>query len=135
MFNWIDWVIVAVLAYYALQGWETGFADLGLNFVSFLISLILAVKFHQPVGNFLTEKFGVPEMWTSVLGYIIVGFIAEGILSQIAQLVILKVPKKLISSKWNKLLGIGISIFNGIVVIAFFLLVIMALPLRGTIKH
>ncbi len=132
--NWVDWTIVAVLIYYAIAGWNAGFADLGLSFITFLISLFLSVKFHAPVGDFLSRKFGIPTMWTAVLGYIIVAFIAQAILSELVQLILVRLPKKVISSRLNKWLGLSVSICNGIVIVAFFLLVILALPLKGTIK-
>ncbi len=132
--NWIDWTIVAILAYYGFTGWEAGFADLGLSFVTFLVSLWLAIKFNAPVGNFLAQKFGIASMWTTVLGYIIVGFIAETILAELAALLISRLPKKLLNSPYNRWLGVLVSIFNGLVLVAFFLLVILALPIRGTIK-
>lgn len=133
-FNWIDWTIIAIIIYYALSGWSAGFADLGLSFVTFLISLWLSIKFHSPVGDFLSQKFGIPTTWTSVLGYILVAFIAQAILSELVQLILVHLPKTVISSKLNKWLGVVVSVFNGTVIVAFFLLVILALPLRGTIK-
>jgi uncharacterized protein YkwD len=132
--NWIDWTIIAILLYYAVQGWRAGFADLGLSFVTFLIALWLAIKFHAPVGDFFSEKFGIAPMWTAVLGYIIVGFIAEVVMAEIVTVLMGRLPKKLLESKYNKWLGIVISAFNAFVLISFFLLVILALPLRGTIK-
>lgn len=132
--NWIDWTIVVILIYYAIAGWSAGFADLGLSFITFLISLFLSIKFHSPVGDFLSQKFGIPAMWTEVLGYILVAFIAQTILSELVQLILVRLPKTVISSKLNKWLGMIVSIFNGVVIIAFFLLVILALPLKGTIK-
>lgn len=133
-FNWIDWTIIVIFVYYALQGWSAGFADLGLSFVTFLISLWLSIKFHAPVGDFLSQKFGIPVTWTAVLGYILVAFIAQSILSELARLILVRIPKRVISSKLNKWLGLGVSLINGAVIVAFFLLVILALPLRGTIK-
>lgn len=132
--NWIDWVIIGILLYYGYQGWIAGFADLGFTFVTFFLSLWLAIKFHTPVGDFFSEKFGIAPMWTTVLGYILVAFVAEIILSEVAALVIDKIPKKVLSSKINKWFGIVISLFNGLVIISFVLLVILALPLRGTIR-
>ncbi|MCX6791565.1 MAG: CvpA family protein [Candidatus Gottesmanbacteria bacterium] len=133
-FNWIDWTIVAILLYYALQGWNAGFADLGLSFITFLLSLYLSIKFHAPVGDFLSRTFGIPSIWTGVLGYILVAFIAQAILSELVQFLLGKLPQQLVFSKVNKLLGTVVSIADGVVIIAFFLLVILALPLKGTIK-
>jgi uncharacterized protein YkwD/uncharacterized membrane protein required for colicin V production len=133
-FNWIDWTIIAVVVYYALSGWSAGFADLGFSLVTFLISLWLSIKFHAPVGDFLSQKFGIPVLWTAVLGYIIVAFVAQAILWEVAQLILVRLPKKVISSRLNKWLGMVVSLFNGIIIVSFFLLVILALPLKGTIK-
>ncbi len=59
-FNWIDWVILAVIVYFIIDGWERGFvAQIG-NLLSFLASLWLAVRFHGVVGSFFIEKFGIP---------------------------------------------------------------------------
>ncbi len=134
-FNWVDWTIIAVFIYYSFTGWQAGFADLGFSFVTFFISLWLAIKFHAPVGSFLSVKFGIPDNWTAVMGYVIVGFIAELLLSEIASLILLQLPQKLVSSTWNKVLGVLIAAFNGIVIISFLLLIISELPLRGTIKQ
>lgn len=133
--NWIDWIIITVLLYYGFTGWKTGFADLGLSFVTFIISFWLAITFHAPVGDFISQKFGIAPMWTAVLGYLIVGFVAEIILAEIASILMNRLPKKLLESKYNKGLGVVVSAFNAFVVISFFLLVILSLPLRGTIKE
>lgn len=133
-FNWIDWTIVAVVVYYLLTGWETGLAYLALNLLSFLGSLWFAIKFHAPVGSFLTEKFGISATWTTVLGYIVVAVIAEAIVSEIGSLFVAKLPKKYLASRVNQWLGAVVSALNGVVIVTFILLVILALPLRGTIK-
>jgi uncharacterized protein YkwD len=133
-FNWVDWTIIAILIYYVLQGWNVGFADLGLSFITFLISLYLSIKFHAPVGDFLSRTFGIQSLWTGVLGYIIVAFVAQVILSEVVQLLLGTLPPKLVASRINKLLGAVVSIGNGVVIIVFFLLVILALPVRGSIK-
>jgi len=132
--NWIDWTIIALLIYYGFAGWRTGFAELGFTFITFFASLWLAIKFHGPVGYFIAQKFGVPVSWSAVLGYVIVGFIAEAILAQFSVSLVGKIPKKLLDSQYNKWFGFVISVFNGLVLVSFFLLVILALPLRGTIK-
>lgn len=133
-FNWIDWSIVVVVAYQLVSGWETGLVFLAFDFFSFLGALWLSIKFHAPVGSFLTQKFGIPDKWTTVLGYVVVAIIAETILSEIGSRVVRKIPKKYISSRANQWLGAIVSILNGIVIITFVLLIILALPLRGSIK-
>ncbi|MBI2404591.1 CvpA family protein [Candidatus Gottesmanbacteria bacterium] len=134
-FNWVDWTILVVLLYYFLVGWETGLVQLGAHFIAFLTSLWLAVKFHAPVGSFFTEKFGIGAVWTNVLGYLVVGFATNIILNELLNFLITFLPKKLEHSIVNKALGTVLSVINGLIIVAFFLLIVVALPLRGTVKR
>ncbi len=133
--NWIDWVIIVLLIYHAHQGWEAGVFYLLSNFVSFFGALWLALSLHRPAGDFLAEKFGIPEVWKLVIGYIIVGLLAHFIISDMFGVLLRTFPKKLIGSKISSWLGAVLSAINGCIIIAFFLLVILILPLRGTIKR
>src|SRR3972149_8802339 len=132
--NWIDWIIVASIGYCIWQGWRQGILSLIANVLSFAGSLWLAIKFHSVVGTFLAEKFGIATGWTTVLGYLIVGFIAEVILDAVVSWALDQLPEKAWESKANQYLGGGVSFLNGLFITAFVLLIILELPLRGTIK-
>jgi len=133
--NWVDWVIVLVAWYYLFTGWETGLVYLAGSLVSVLSSLFLALKLHGYVGSFLTEKFGIQLKWTAVLGYLIVGLVSYIILEDFIRFFIQKFPRGVLRSRVNKWLGAVVSSLNGLVIITFFLLVALALPLRGTAKR
>ncbi len=133
--NWVDAVILVVFGYYLLQGWEMGMVQLVANFISFLGSLWLAIKFHSGVGLFLVQKFGISALWSNVLGYLIVGIVADIVLSELLGFITDSLPQKWEKSKANQWLGSALSLVNGMVIVAFILLVILALPLRGTIKQ
>lgn len=133
--NWIDWIIVGVTVYYIIEGWQTGLVFLLANLASFLGSLWLAVKYHGLVGNFLVTKFGIPSAWTDVAGYLIIALVGEIILSEAFALILNRLPKKVLTSKINQWLGAVVSAVNGLILIAFFLLLVLALPLRGNIKQ
>jgi len=109
--------------------------NLAASLFSFLGSLFLAVKFHTQVGGFLVAKFGIAASWQTVLGYFMVGFFAELILAEIAAVLASLLPPQVLHSRTNQRLGALVSVFNGLVVVAFVLLVILALPLRGTVKR
>lgn len=134
-FNWIDWIIVGVCVYYLIRGWEIGVIYLATNLISFLAALWLSIKYHAAVGAFFAEKFGVAKIWTTVLGYIVVAFVAEAVISELLAIFARRIPKKLISSRANQWLGSALSFPNGLILITFFLLVVSVLPLRGTLKQ
>ncbi len=133
--NWVDWVIVAVTIYFIIEGWQTGFVYLLANLAGFLGSLWLAVKYHSLVGDFLVSKFGLSTVWTNVAGYILIALVGEIVLSEIFSLILSRLPKKILSSKINQWLGAILSAINGLILVAFFLLVVLALPIRGNIKQ
>lgn len=132
--NWIDYVIFVCIGYSLFNGWVTGLPHLISNLFSFLGSLWLSVKFHAPVGNFIGEKLGVPTIWTTVLGYIIVAFVSEFILSEIIRIYVNKLPDKIIKSSVSKLLGALFCVVNNSILVTFILLIIVSLPIRGTLK-
>jgi uncharacterized protein YkwD len=90
---------------------------------------------HQPVSAFLSEKFGIVPAWSNVLAYICVALVAEMFISQILFALLNHIPDNILKSKANNWLGAILSVVNGILLIMFFLLVIIALPLRGTVKN
>ncbi len=134
MFNWVDYIILIIVIYYIIQGWEFGLVNLLSNLVSFLISLWLAIRFHDVVSAFLSDKFGIASMWTNMLGYLLVAIAAETVISELFSLLLDQLPPIPISSRINRVLGALVSFMNSLVLVAFFLLVVLALPIRGSIK-
>lgn len=133
--NWIDYIIIVILIYSAFQGWEAGLVQLFSGFISFIIAIWLAIKYNGVVAGFLAQKFGVPTVWATIAGYIIVGFVVEALLSEALKIVVQKLPNSIEHSWINNWLGALLSAVNGFLIIAFFLLIISILPLRGTIKN
>lgn len=133
-FNWIDWIIIAAVVYYAYRGWEAGFFPLATSLISFVAALWLAVRFQLPVSSFLTEKFGVAGAWSTVLAYIVIAFGAQLFMEEVLHTLMERIPKKIFHSKVSNWVGAVVSALNGIVLVTFFLLIVLALPLRGTVK-
>lgn len=133
-FNWVDWVIIIVAAYYIFEGWEYGLVRLSTNLLSFLGSLWLAIKFHARVGSFFSDKFGLPFVWADVVGYVATAIISEAILIQVFNGLLPRLPEKFTRLKINQLAGAVLSAINVGVIMAFVLVVILALPLRGSAR-
>lgn len=134
-FNWIDWVIFFVAFYQAIDGWNRGLASLLSNTIAFLISLWVAIRFHAGVGGFLVDKFGLPQVWRNVLGYLVLAFPSEIVINSILEWPLLKLPQKIVGSVINRWFGSVFAVANALLFFAFLLLVIIALPVRGTVKR
>lgn len=133
--NWVDLVILSVVVFFVADGWETGLVYLLSHLFSFLGSLLFAIRYHTAVGTFISEKFGTPPIWTDVVGYLIVSIICETIFAQALAFFIRKLPKQIFTSHYNHIFGAILSSLNSLVITAFLLLLILSLPLRGTVKN
>lgn len=133
--NWVDLVILSVVVFFIADGWETGLVYLLSHLFAFLGSLLLAIRYHTIVGTFVSEKFGTPLIWTDVIGYLIVSVISETVFAQAFAFFVRKLPKHVFSSHYNHIFGALLSSLNSLVITSFILLLILSLPLRGTVKN
>ena len=135
MFNWLDWILVPAVMFFVWEGWLAGGIKVLSGMISFLGSLWLAVKYHSAAGRFVGEKFGISRIWVDVVGYLIVAVTAETIISIALHLLLQKLTGKRTQSQWNRAIGAAANGIKGLVLAAFALLVIIALPLKGNIRR
>jgi len=122
------------VAFFILQGWEEGLAKLATGLISFLGSLWLAIHYHAVVGAFLADKFGLPKSWGNVVGYVVVWFLGGVVISFGTNWLLSRLPKGVMDSKISRFLGALLSVVKALVIMAFILLFVLALPLRGSVK-
>ena len=134
MFNWIDGVILVVVIYLVLDGWEEGGVKLASGLVSFLAALWLAVKFGTNTGGFLVAKFGIGKLWSNVLGYLIIATAGELAVGEIIRHLVFRLPRGVKESKINRFAGGTLSVLKAMATVTIGLLVITALPVKGSIK-
>lgn len=134
-FNWIDWIIFFVVFYHIIDGWDKGVVSILGSTVAFLISLWVAVRFNTQVGGFVGGKLGLLVVWRDALGYILLAMPTEIILNSLIERQIKKAPSEVTSSLVSRIFGSIFAVENALIFIAFLLLVILVLPLRGTIRR
>jgi membrane protein required for colicin V production len=131
--NWVDFVILIVLLYYAFQGYSTGFIGSLLGLISFVASFVLGLKYYGEVGEILVKTFSIPQTFSNAIGFFILSFFTE--------IIIGLALRKLIAKRFtgfkvaNRLLGILPGIFSGLVILTFILSLIITLPLAVFIKN
>jgi len=133
--HWIDWIIVLVIFYFLYRGWEAGLLYLIADLFALAASFWLALHTHGVIGQFLMEKFGVAASWKNIVGYVVVWVASQVALSEILKYVAHKIPLSIERSFANRFFGALVSGINGVLLISFFLLLILVLPLRGTVKN
>ena len=135
MLNWVDVVLLAGVGYYLFEGWQIGFFEQLVDLVSFAGSLWLALRYYGVVGIFLQTRFALPGVWTSIAGYIVIGYLGQLVFAAFGRRLLERIPKKIVEQKIYRALGAMVSSLNFLVLATFFLVLIVALPIRGLVKN
>lgn len=132
--NYIDLIIILILFYYVTEAFRHGFWVILADFISFFGSLILSLRFYKYIASFLKLNFSLNISIANAIGYLFVAIIFESILGYLTGYLIHKLPERLKKHKLNKLLGIIPGVGEGLVIIAFLLTLMMALPIKPQVK-
>lgn len=132
--NYIDFLIILALIYFASIAFRHGFWILLADFISFLGSLVLSLWSYKYISEFLKINFSLGSSISNALAFLLSAIILESLLGFIFGNLIHKLPDKLKKHKLNKYLGIIPSLGEGVILISFLLTLIMSLPIRPQIK-
>lgn len=138
--NFIDIAILLVIAVYALEGYAIGFIRGTADFISFVISFIFGLYFYGVFGSILVNSFQIPQGFANALGFFIGAFICELLLTIIFRFVVLpgvivKSERLNYSKGIEKVAGILPGVLSAVVLLAFVLTMIVALPLSPFLKN
>ncbi|MBI4059213.1 CvpA family protein [Candidatus Microgenomates bacterium] len=133
--NWVDLIILVILAFYILEGLERGFWVLVAELAGFLGSIAAALRFYPLVAKLLIDNFNLPHSLANALGFLAAAVASEMAISYlIVKIIWPRIPRRFLETPIQKFLGIIPSLFNGLILIAFFLTLFLALPLNPQIK-
>lgn len=133
--NWLDLIIVAIILFYAFEGYGVGFVRGIADFIGFVLSFLIALKFYTITGTFLIKQFGLAHGIANALSFFLTAFLSETLLAFLLATLFHRV---LIRSSYiarlNRILGIIPGIATSLVLISFFLSLIISLPLSPYLK-
>lgn len=139
-FNWVDFVALGVLLFYAVEGYAVGGLNAFFDFLKFVAAFFLALKMYGVVGSLLFHYLSLPQGIANAVGFFVVAFAAEiilqlalsGVLAKILTHSILRKPEW---RRWDSLVGIVPGVFSGMVLLMFLLTVIISLPVAPYLKN
>ena len=132
--NWVDFIILAVFAFFISEAWRFGFWVILADFFAFLLSLVLALRGYSFISVFLRSNFSLPHSVSNALGFLFTAALTETALSLIFARLLAKVPRKLSNNVLSKLAAVIPAVGQGAVFISFILTLVIGLPVFPTIK-
>ncbi|MFH1832880.1 MAG: CvpA family protein [Candidatus Levyibacteriota bacterium] len=139
-FNILDLIIIIVLIIYIFEGYSLGFVSSFFDFLSFVFSFALGLKFYAFFGSILVDKFSMTQGFGSAIGFFVTAMLAEIILSILFRRInfLFKNSSIFIFFKERKIgncLGILPGLLSALVLVSFILAIIVSLPLSPFLKN
>jgi len=132
--NYIDLIILVILAYFVSEAWRYGFWIIIADFISFLLSMLLALWGYPYVADLFKSNFNLSHSISNAIGFFVTFGIAQSSLSLITTKVIKRIPYKFWKKPWNNLAAIIPSLGQGIILVSFALTLIMGFPIVPRVK-
>ncbi|OGM24869.1 hypothetical protein A2962_04165 [Candidatus Woesebacteria bacterium RIFCSPLOWO2_01_FULL_39_61] len=133
--NWVDLIIIIILAYYISEAWRVGFWVILIDFLGFLASLIIGLRGYSFAADLLESLFSLPHSLANAVGFLIVAGLSEAFIGFIFTDLIKKIPEKFWKKPWSNFLAIFPALGEGIVIVSFILTLTIALPITPVIKR
>src|ERR1035437_2924614 len=134
-FNWIDIFILIILFFYVVEGFALGLLVASVDLLSFVLSFLAGITFYGFIASILVKFLPISHGFANAIGFFVVAVLVEIIINIILKILIAKVPffKLFMSSAMpikivSKFLGIIPGLCSGLILSAFILSVILALP-------
>lgn len=131
MYNWVDLVIISTLLFFAVESLGRSLVLEILDFISFLLALILSFSYYNLPAKFIETQFNIPHGLSLVLGFMAVWFLSETIFYLLARIILPKLPR---IQSGLKLLSIIPAFLRGLIFVALFLVMLGTFPIQPQIK-
>lgn len=135
--NWVDLVILLVLAYYAFEALRHGLLVMLTDFVSFLFSLLISLSTYRFVSGILQKNFDLAGSVSNAVGFLITAILTEAILGFVFAAILTRLTPKLKfnDKKVSKFLAIIPAIGEGLIIVSIVVSLIVALPIKPSVKR
>lgn len=140
MLNWIDYVIIGVLFFYAVEGYALGAMPALFDLLQFSISFFLGLTWYTFLTPLIVHFFSLPQGIANAISFFVIAFVAEFVLHILLGIVLKRVMQDSFLQRpgmqqVNKLLGIIPGSISGLVLVMFLLTVVAAIPTTPFLKE
>lgn len=139
--NFLDITILLVILFYIYEGYSLGFTLAFMDLLSFIASFIAALKFYTIIATLLSTFFNTPLGVGNAVGFFLVAFVSEVVLSLALRRLMKFLPGLPPGSlahgfkAINHWLGIFPGMISAFIILSFLLTVIVTFPSSPLIKQ
>ncbi|HUR98650.1 MAG TPA: CvpA family protein [Pyrinomonadaceae bacterium] len=127
-FNWLDIVLVLVIAVSAATGWRRGFILSMLDLVRWIGSWMAALFFYRPVSSWLGIVTDWTETWRNPIAFILVAVLVSILIQVLGHALLRRIPREAHKRSINRIIGILPGLLSGFILAALLSALLFAMP-------
>jgi uncharacterized protein YkwD len=133
--TFVDVLLILLVLMSIVHGWRRGFILALLDLLRWVGSLLLGLRFYQPVANWLAPRVDWAEVWDRPVAFILVAATASVLIHLVGYLLLRRLPGGIHERRDNRLLGILPGLVNGLIAAAIAAPLLLALPLPSGLRN
>jgi len=134
-FNFLDFLIFFIFIFYAIEGYSIGFILASFDFISFIFSFVLGLKFYSFFSDLLVSQFSIPQGFANAIGFFIIVFVSEITINIFLRRLVKYFPKHKVFQFFNKYFGFIPGLLSAALLLSFLLTLVISLPFSPILKN
>lgn len=128
--NPIDILLVIVILLSVLNGYRRGFVHGVLDLAGWILSLLAALRYSQPLAHWLGPRIDVwSEVWDQPIAFVLIAIFVGVLVQAIGYALLRRLPEDINERRGNQVLGIIPGFVNGLIIVAILSALLLAIPL------
>lgn len=133
--NYVDIILLIVIALAIWGGWMKGFILGSINLVVWIGSLLSGFFFYQYLGDFLKQSFPSLGVWTLPIAFLSIVVITRILLGLLFNTLLRRTPQEAHAHGINKFLGLIPGAINGLIYATIIAALLISVPLMGKLSN
>lgn len=133
--NLIDIALVVIVLLSIAYGWRRGFICGSFDLLRWVVSLLAALRFYQPVARGLKQLNLWSDVWNQPLAFLLIAIIAGVAIHLIGYAILKRLPKDLHKRTTNKVFGTLPGLANGLIAAAIISALLLSIPLNEGLRE
>lgn len=133
--NFVDVGVLLIVALYMLRGWSRGFLAVFMDLAGLIIAFLAALRWYPDAGQLIADLTTLPSGLARALGFLFIALATGLVYAAVAGSLYHAIPRFIRRSFINRALGLVPAAINGLLVSAFFLTILVALPVATPLRE
>ena len=136
MISPIDILLAVVILLSVLNGYRRGFVHGMLDLAGWVLSLLAALRFSQPLARSLGPYFDLwSEVWDQPIAFVLIALFVGVLVQAIGYAMLRRLPEDIHERRVNQVFGVIPGFVNGLIIAAILSALLLAIPLSEGVSE